>query len=73
MKKIVLRSWRVIEGEPSGMFVWYDPTRESIELYELEPPTETGVVAFSEGDDQSCLRLSQSEVTDRPGEDDLPF
>jgi len=39
-----------MEASPSGLMVWYDPTREGVELYELEPPDESGVEDFSEGD-----------------------
>ena len=72
-KRIVLRSWRVQKAEPSGFFVWYDPSREGIELFELEPPSETGVSAACEEDDQGSLWHEPHQViNDRP-EDDLPF
>ncbi len=74
MKRIVLRSWRVVEAEPSGFFVWYDPTREGIELYELEPPKDSGVVAFSEGDDQiDAFPALDPSDTHRDPLDGLPF
>ena len=72
-KRVVLRSWRVMEASPSGLFVWYDPTRESVELFELEPPSETGVADACEGVDQRGLWDGPDQVMVRPFEDDLPF
>ncbi len=33
-----------------GMFVWFDPDREEVQLYDLEPPMDSGVLEYSEGD-----------------------
>ena len=54
-KKIMLRSWRVTKASPSGLMVWFDPDRESIELYEMDPQLEAGVADACEGDDQSDM------------------
>ena len=70
-KRLVLRSWRVTKAEPSGLFVWFDPDRESVELYEVDPPWKRGVLAFGERDDQLDL-LESILVSDRHS-DDLPF
>jgi len=73
-KRIVLRSWRVQDAEPSGFFVWFDAARESVELYELEPPEESGVVALLEGDDQRGLFDEVDQVNiSSPGHGELPF
>jgi len=72
-KRVVLRSWRVQEAEPSGFFVWFDPTREGIELYELDPPTESGVADACEGDDQRGLWDAPGSSNNEVVEDDLPF
>jgi len=71
-RRIVLRSWRVQEAEPSGFFVWFDASRESIELYERDPPKDEGVADACEGDDQRGLWDSSIVVNDPP-EEDLPF
>ena len=42
-KQLVLRSWRTMEAEPDGLMVWFDPTREQLKLYELDPPEDSGV------------------------------
>ncbi len=75
MKRLVLRSWRVMEADPSGFLVWFDPTREGVVLYELEPGETAGVGAFREGDEPSdTLELFPSDVpSSRPLEDGLPF
>ena len=75
MAKLVLRNWRVVEAQPSGMYVWFDPCRERVELFELEEPTaEAGVGEPGEGDDQRGLFDAQypgnREVVES---DDLPF
>ncbi len=70
MKKI-LSNWRVIRAEPSGLFVWFDPDRESVELYELEPSPEERVDERHErGDSDGQLELLPS---DEPPIGDLPF
>jgi len=75
MAKKVLRAWRISEADPSGSFVWFDPSREFVEIHDLEPPKDSGVVAFDEGDDQrSLFGCSESSSTDpHPCGDDLPF
>ena len=72
-KRVVLRSWRVQVAEPSGLFVWYDPARESVELYELEPDAKQRVADASEGDDQKGLWDVRDQVTMGVEVDDLPF
>jgi len=74
-RRLVLRSWRVVEAEPSGLFVWYDPSREAVQLYEVEPPMESGVGDPCEGDDQRSLWSSREELDSGlpPGEEGLPF
>ena len=70
-KKIILRSWRVMHADPSGLFVWYDPTRESVELFELDPPKNEGVAIACEGDDQIDMYDPQSGKNELDHE--LPF
>ncbi len=69
----MLRNWRVVDASPSGLFVWFDPSRESVELYELEPEVEPRVADASEGDDQRQIRLFQSDQNEVVVVDDLPF
>ena len=52
MRELILRSWRVTEAQPHGLTVWFDPHREQLKLYELEPPDYSGVREGCEGDDQ---------------------
>ena len=73
-KRLVLRSWRLMDADPSGLFVWYDPTRESIELYELDPPKESGVPEVGERDDFGQIGMFQSSVNEPESDDSgLPF
>ena len=73
-KRIELRSWRVAEAQPSGLFVWFDPARESVELYEVEPPTESGVGDPNEKDDHGQIWLFQSDQNEvLELVEDLPF
>ena len=69
-KKIILRSWRVSHADPSGLFVWFDPSRESVELYELDPPKDEGVAIASEGDDQVDMYDPSIDINEIG---DLPF
>ena len=70
----VLRSWRVTEASPSGAYVWFDPSRETIRLYELEPPPDRGVAIACEGGDQADLfETDQEKSVSRSLDTDLPF
>jgi len=71
-KRLVLRKWRVQDAEPSGLFVWFDPTRESVELYELEPQLEAGVGEDLEGDD-SDGQSGRDQVNGLGSQPELPF
>ena len=72
-KRIPLRSWRVTEATPSGCHVWFDPLRESLRLFELDPPTESGVAkALERGDQLDQSAPDQVNLVLDP-EDDLPF
>ena len=70
--KIVVRQWRITEASPSGCHVWFDPARETLELWSEEPPEDSGVDDVLEGDDQIRLGLTPSSINDPP-EEDLPF
>ena len=37
MAEIAVRNWRITRAEPDGAHVWFDPTREAIQLYRLLP------------------------------------
>ena len=44
--------WRMVRPEKGpGMFVWFDPEREELQLYDVEPSEMPRVEDFSEGDD----------------------
>ena len=73
MKRLVLRSWRVTEALPSGLFVWFDPEREAVELYELDPQTKSGVREACEREDQESDPSDPVQVNLVLVEDDLPF
>jgi len=71
-KPIVVRNWRVVEASPSGLFVWFDPSRESVEVYELmEPLKNEGVADALERDDPDVkngpvqLKMRISDPGDR--------
>ena len=59
--RVKIRMWRMVRPEKGpGMFVWFDPEREELQLYELkEPPKDEGVLAFSEGDDSESSEVSE--------------
>ena len=71
-KRLILRAWRVSEADPSGAHVWFDPEREEVRLYELDPQTETGVRKCSEGDDL-YEQHELFQVTPVIFDDGLPF
>ena len=68
--RIILRQWRMTEASPSGMTVWFDPLRETVELFEVEPPKDSGVLEVVDGDDQ--LDMYDPEV-DKNELGELPF
>ena len=69
-KSIILRQWRMTEASPSGMTVWFDPARETVELFELEPSKDSRVADAVDGDDQ--LDMYDPEV-DKNELGELPF
>ena len=74
MKRIPLRSWRVSKANPVGSICWFDPSREQLQLYELEPETESRVADALEEDDQISMYDELDPV--KPilvPEDGLPF
>ena len=36
--KIAIRQWRMSSAEPSGLHMWFDPTREELVLYRRTEP-----------------------------------
>ncbi len=36
--EIIVCAWRVVKAEPSGMFMWFDPTCEEPRLVRAEAP-----------------------------------
>ena len=73
MKRVPLRGWRVSSAEPSGLHVWFDPKREALRLYELEPLPEEGVHEVREGDDAQELVPETDQVQGVFEFEDLPF
>jgi len=51
VQELEIRQWRMALGQPYGMLIWFDQTKELVRLYEREPRENPGVVAFCEGDD----------------------
>ena len=43
--RVKIRMWRMVRPEAGpGMFVWFDPEREELQLYELKEPLPVGGV-----------------------------
>jgi len=40
--ELIIRGWRVTEGQPSGSHVWFDPSTETVKLFRA-PPTISAV------------------------------
>ncbi len=73
-KRILIRQWRIVEpSSGEGLFLWFDPSREAPRLYESEPPKDSGVVDFSEGDDLNGLGVSLQEKLLLSRQRELPF
>ena len=34
-RSVPVREWRMRDAEPYGMWMWFDPHRESVELYDV--------------------------------------
>ena len=73
-KRLVLRSWRVFKAEPSGALVWFDPDKEEVMLFELEPEEDPRVADALERDDQDCDPDVLDQVKTSSGDQsELPF
>jgi len=70
----LIRQWRVSQGEPFGLHVWFDPKTEVLRLYEIvDPPVDPGVLEVSEGDDYESPEDAQVKETEVSQQGDLPF
>ena len=50
--RVTIRMWRLVRPERGpGLFVWFDPECEAVELFELDPSTESRVLALTRGDE----------------------
>jgi len=50
-KRGQLLAWRVVPADPYGLMVWFDPSRETVEIVPLDPPVDPGVPAVYARDD----------------------
>jgi len=67
-----IREWRLVRPEKGpGLFLWFDPECEEVELIEREPQQNAGVADAPEEDDYSDVKSSPSENCGSQGE--LPF
>ena len=75
--ELLIRGWRVARAEPSGMVVWFDPTREHVKLFSGGSACDLAIP--EEGVDERQLSLyldsavSVSALGDGDGDDELPF
>jgi len=70
----LIRQWRVSQGEPFGLHVWFDPKTEVLRLYEItDPPENPGVDDVSEGDDYESPENDEVKETEVFRQGDLPF
>ena len=69
---LLVCAWRVIQAEPSGCFMWFDPETEIPLLIVKEPETGSRVGEGCEGDDPEDL-FGQNQVQNGSSVDDLPF
>jgi len=44
VKEIPVRTWRISQGLPSGMHMWFDPSTEIVKLFRL-PPLDSELAA----------------------------
>ncbi len=73
MARKPIRAWRVVEAQPHGLMVWFDPRTEFVRLFELkEPPIESGVGDLCEGDDLDGP-TGPIQLTMLVDSDELPF
>ena len=64
--RIPIRSWRVVEAQPHGLSMWFDPRTERPRLYALgpsEPSGSRGVGDPGEEDDQYDIYEPDSSET----------
>jgi len=51
MVELTIREWRITRGVPFGTHLWFDPSRETVRLYELLPGDGEVAPDASEGVD----------------------
>ena len=75
LSKVAIRMWRMSRPEKGpGMFVWFDPDSEVLELFAQEPPKDSGVGDYREGDDSDGdLAAPCSSNHELPLHGELPF
>ena len=72
-KRKLICQWRVMEAEPSGLLLWFDPETEFPRLYEVEPPRDSGVDSYCEEDDQDPGAEDPSRDKQMFRQERLPF
>ena len=71
-KELIIRQWRM-ESVADGCWLFFDPVRETVRLFEAEPLEIEGVADALEGDDQRGLFDSEESSKNELVEDELPF
>jgi len=65
----MIRSWRVSQGEPNGLHVWFDPAEEVVRLYSLKGTPEERSEGVDMGSEipylDSVVSVSGSEAEAR--------
>ena len=57
----VIRAWRVVKADPSGMLCWFDPWTERVEIHSL-PVSDPGVTPGAGEVDMGGLGSSLDRV-----------
>ena len=67
--ELEVRNWRMTEASPSGLHLWFDPLRETVKLFELDPGEFPGVHEVLEGDDHEDVydpEVDKNELGELP-------
>ncbi len=64
--------WRMMEAEPSGCMIWFDPSSEVVRLYRISPPSDSdsvpsGAPELDEGGESGYLDKVVSVSASEPG------
>ncbi len=78
MERLQVRAWRMMDAEPFGVLVWFDPSCEVVQVFSvakgsLERIPVEGVRSAVRGHETDNYDLFEAQIRSSSSDDDLPF